>query len=91
MVFYLTDVKGNAKTTGNPYHRITLAEVQTKEGKLQGRVVDFFADGEISTSNLEFGDVVKPIFKESELLGGKPSLVGLEKTDDSPIKVLNIQ
>lgn len=88
MVFYLTDFKGKAKTTGNAFHRITLAEASEKNGKLTGHVVEFFADVEIDTVGLEFGDVVKPIFKESELLGGRPSLVGLERTGENPVKVL---
>lgn len=88
MVVYLADFKGRAKTTGNPFHRITLAEAQPKDSKLTGRVVEFFADSEIPTTGLEFGDVVKPIFKDSELLGGKPSLVGLEKVEESPFKAL---
>ena len=88
MVLYLADFKGKAKTTGNPFHRITLAEAEAKDGKLQGRVVEFFVDCEIPMAGLEFGDVVKPIFKESELLGGKPSLVGLERIEESPLKAL---
>lgn len=86
MVFYLADFKGKAKTTGNPFHRITLAEARQKEEKLVGRVVEFFAECKIDTSDLEFGDEVKPIFEQGDFLGGRPSLVGLEKIGESPLK-----
>lgn len=79
MVIFVGSFEGKAKTTGNPFQVVTLMEVRNsqKEGKLVGKTVDFFVK-DIDCKNLQAGDVVKPEFEESEFLGGKPDLVGLE-------------
>lgn len=79
MVVFISSFKGTSKK-GNEFQSVTLLEVKdsAKEKKLVGRTVDFFVN-DLDCSGLQCGDVVKAEFQESELLGGKPELVGLEK------------
>ena len=87
MVIFLAEFKGKAKSTGNFFQRVTLAEAIEEKGALVGRVSEFFTDSEIDLTDFEFGDKVKPIWRESEFLGGRPSLVGLEKVGENPFKL----
>ena len=83
MVIFVSSFKGVSKK-GNDFQSVTLMEVKDsqKEKKLVGRVVDFFVNN-VDCSNLQCGDVVKAEFQESDLLGGKPELVSVEKTGES--------
>ena len=83
MVIFVSSFKGVSKK-GNDFQSVTLMEVKNsqKENKVAGRVVDFFVNN-VDCSNLECGDVVKAEFQESELLGGKPELVSVEKMGEN--------
>ncbi len=87
MVYFVEAFEGKGKTSGKDFQCITLMEVRKRkqDGKTVGRTVEFFTneDARIDCSKLNCGDIVKTDFEESELLGGRPVLVGLESTGEN--------
>lgn len=79
MVIFLDSFEGKSKDKGTPFQIVTLMEVRRnkKDNRIKARMVEFFVDG-LDCTGFEAGDIVKPEFEESEFLGGKPELVGLE-------------
>ena len=80
MVVFVCSNSGTSKK-GNEYQTVTLLEFRKRqEGndeKIVARSVDFFVK-KIDCSGFVPGDVVQAIFEDSELLGGKPELIGIE-------------
>ncbi len=86
MVIFVEGMSGTGKTSGKPYHRYSFMEIQKDEkndGKLVGRVHEFFADEAIDIKDIECGDVVKVKFETRGELDDRRILVGLEKIDGS--------
>ena len=89
MVVFLGSAEGRSKK-GNDYKRVSLLEIRRKssDGTLVGRAVDFFVDKDVDVSKLVAGDVVNASFEESELLGGTPELVKVERIGENIFEAL---
>ncbi|MBO4940321.1 MAG: hypothetical protein J6D30_04805 [Clostridia bacterium] len=88
-VVFLGYMEGKGKESGKPFYMYKLAEVtRYANGKLNAYVKDFFAPQSIDVHELDFGAVVRPVFQESEFMGGKPMLIDIQSVEDSPYSLV---
>ena len=83
-IVYISSFQGKTKDKQRDFNKITVACL--KEGEA-ARVFDLFAaDGSKfpEQDNLKFGDIVELKYRDSDYPGGRPQLVGMVKTADSP-------
>lgn len=81
---FISTLSGKSKEKQKPYNRVSIACVN-EQGEV--RVCDLFTANGVLLSNqstLRFGDIVEPIYQESEFPGGRPSLAGLTVVTSSP-------
>lgn len=81
--YFVSSFKGKSKKTGDPFQKLTIAEVVDGE---KFRVSDFFIPSDYPTEGMFFGDEIFVKFEESEFMNGRPSFVSLSLVQDSPYK-----
>ena len=82
MVIFIESRKGTSEK-GNAYQVVKLVQIKDKDCK-DIVIREFFCDPKKDFSTLRFGDVVVPVFEESEDLGGRPKLVKVNLDMQTP-------
>lgn len=84
-VVYLGSFCGKSKESGKPFFMYKLAQVSedVESGALTGRVKDFFAPRGIDVDELQFGDIVEPVWEQDDF-GQNPRLIDLNIVSCSP-------
>lgn len=84
-IIYVGENHGESEKTGDPYHVYKFFELYMKKDVVRYKQIDLFAKKRIDgTSSIDFGSVVYLKFKESDEVGGRPNLVGIEVIDGCP-------
>lgn len=81
---FINAFAGKSKSNQKPFNKVTIGSINDDNSV---RLYDLFTENGTPLSNqdkLRFGDFVKPSYKDSDIPGGRPSLIGLEVVSPSP-------
>lgn len=88
-IIFVGENHGESESTGKPYHIYKFFEVFSDDNNVvRYKVVDLFAKRPIAgTKSIDFGSRVELTFVESDDIGGRPVLVGIDVIEACPFIV----